>query len=305
MARVHFQFPSSGTPDLLLDNLMRGFYELGYQVTVWPDRPWTNSKAPVLRHPELQCWGGSSEDWLETYDAVNKRPLWHHADILIVTHAIGRVAFPLTSTGRKIAIDGYDRPLLKFRADAKAAGYRVFAREQPATDEIALNFPFNKLWAPHASEISSKFISVLVAGDDGVGRRREYAHALRDVPGVKIVHRLPYGEWQEALSKSRAVLVAHGAGERVFKLWEAAAAGCAPLFEQLTGTNSEPDLVNGENCLMFEPGHVDQLIEQAMRYATYPMLAARHGEAIREVAWARHTPEALARRMLAAIDKGA
>ena len=312
--RVHFDF-GEDVPDLLLDNLMKGFAP---DVSWWPARQHVNSVAPTLGTPMIQCWGTpalgaavETRGWLSQAD---------QDDVLIVTHRVDKPdGERLLTLSRRVlklvAIDAYDKPCFAWRDAAKAAGFKVFAREVPRDGEIAIDYAFNPLWTPPPRLMRDRLIGLLFVGDMHVGLRQVHAQALVDHSRCSVIGgdytggplRLSFAEWQTALSCAQVVVVPHGAGEATYRLWEAAAAGCALLVERFVTRPAPEGLVEGETCLFFDgtadPDAVGGIRAVAQRLLYEPGLSTRLGMAAREEAWVRHTPEAQAQRVLREIAR--
>lgn len=288
--RVHFSFGDT-TPDLLTDLLVSGFAAHA-TVTMWPDKPWIYGPAPVLHHPMLQVWGGpgcasahETRDWL----AVAQPD-----DLLICTHR--STAFPKAPC-RRLALDTYDLPMFGWRDAAKASGYPVVAREQPRAGEVPVDYPFNPLWVPSLpGTFQDRSILSMLAGDLDVGKRRKYAEVLQTNWGSVAKGSMWYGDWQETLARTRICVVPHGAGEKTYRLWEAGAAGCCLLVERFLPGNEVQGLVEGDTCVFFDGPEDFQERLSTISWFT----AMRLGSNIREVAWATHTPEVVARRLIEA-----
>lgn len=309
--KVHFAF-GEDVPDLLLDNLIVGF---DGAATWWPPRRHINSIAPMLNTPMIQCWGTPSAGTVcSTLDWLSQAT---DGDVLVATH---RVEYSdrerlttLASTARHVptqrlvAIDAYDKPCFAWRDAAKAAGFKVFAREAPRVGEVPIDYAFNPLWAPRQA-FGRREIQILFVGDMGVGRRQTFADAVGgQYPETRVGWRMSFDAWQAALAAAQVVVVAHGAGEATYRLWEAAAAGCALLIERFVARPAPEGLVDGETCLFFDgtvdPDAPDGIRAKAQTLLYQAGLSTRLGIAAREEAWTRHTPQAQTARLLREIAR--
>jgi len=300
---VHVHFGDVG-PDYLVDLLVKGFADAGHTVTWWPHKAYLNGDAPFLRPPLVQGWGGAGA-WGRPQDTTAWLAQATSADVLVWTHdhamtdAGARDVSTQTTNfyGRKIALDTYDVPVTTFRdVMRRFAGFEIVAREGPFdADVIPVDYPFNPIWTPNGAMHRS--IPVLFAGDFGVGNRKAYADALRCAahPGAIVTDRLTFPDWLDALSQSRLVVCPEGAGKKTYRLWEAAAAGCALLVER---TCVVAGLVDGENCVFFDD--VDDLQAKTQTLVYSPLQTMRLGHAAKEEAFTNHTPGAVARRLLGA-----
>lgn len=105
---------------------------------------------------------------------------------------------------------------------------------------------------------------LLIAGD-GPDKESliEELVAIADVGSIRYLGQLGNKEFKDEILPSADLLVLMSEWETgPIIIWEAMAAGVTVLSSRYIGSGVEQALIDGENCLMFDIGDIDQAIEQ-------------------------------------------
>jgi glycogen synthase len=149
-------------------------------------------------------------------------------------------------------------------------------------------------------EVIGVSVKLLIAGTGPEEQwlRREFAGRIKDL-SVEFLGAIKFKDMKDTVyARTDALIVTSSWETGPIVIWEAMASGVPVVTSRYLGSGLENSLVNGENCLMFQPGDVtaaaacikriiDENLTAKLITGGYQLVARKYSHAISVDAWER------------------